>query len=184
MARSSLHRRPRRQRLGCPRGLERLLAAVASLEDRNPLHRSPCSLNTRLRRRTVLESDVPDEKIRVLIVDDEPEVAAVLDELVTGFGHRTAIAHNDVQAIRAVREFAPHVVLLDIRMPGIDGHTVLDHLRGSPQPPTVIIVSGNHEETEARELLQRGAFDYLTKPVDFRYLQQAIAAAAAAAPER
>jgi len=125
---------------------------------------------------------VPDNKIRVLIVDDEPEVAAVLDELVTGLGHQTAVAHNGVQAIRAVREFAPHVVLLDIRMPGIDGHTVLDHLRGSPQPPTIIIVSGNHEEDEARELLQRGAFDYVTKPVDFSYLKQAIAAAAGAAP--
>jgi len=74
--------------------------------------------------------------------------------------------------------FPPHVVLLDIRMPGIDGHTVLDHLRGSPKPPTIIIVSGNHEENEARQLLQRGAFDYVTKPVDWGYLKRAIAAAA------
>src|SRR6267378_8213110 len=125
---------------------------------------------------------VPDDKIRVLIVDDEPDIADVLNEAATGFGHRTAVALNGVQAIRAVREFAPHVVLLDIRMPGIDGHTVLDHLRGSPQPPTIIIVSGNHQEDEARELLQRGAFDYVTKPVDFAYLKQAIAAAAGAAP--
>jgi two-component system response regulator YesN len=125
---------------------------------------------------------VPDDKIRVLIVDDEPEVADLIDEIVTRFGHQTAVAHNGVQAIRAVREFTPHVVLLDIRMPGIDGHTVLEHLRGSPQPPTIIIVSGNHEENEARQLLRRGAFDYVTKPVDFRYLQQAIVAAAHAAP--
>jgi len=125
---------------------------------------------------------VSDDKIRVLIVDDEPGVADVLDEMVTRFGHQTAVAHNGVQAIRAVREFAPHVVLLDIRMPGLDGHTVLDHLRGSSQPPTIIIVSGNHEEDEARELLQRGAFDYVTKPVDFGYLKQAITAAAGVAP--
>jgi len=128
-----------------------------------------------------LESAVPD-KIRVLIVDDEAEVADVLDEMVTRFGHQTAVAHNGVQAIRAVRDFAPHVVLLDIRMPGIDAHIGLDHLRGSPQPPTIIIVSGNHEENEARQLLQRGAFDYVTKPVDFGYLKQAIAAAAGVAP--
>src|SRR6267143_1482414 len=102
--------------------------------------------------------------IRVLIVDDDPEVADILDEMVTRFGHQTAVAHNGVQAIRAFREFAPHVVLLDIRMPGLDGHTVLDHLRGSSQPPTVIIVSGNHQEDEAREVLQSGAFDYVTKP--------------------
>ena len=120
--------------------------------------------------------------IRVLIVDDDPEVAGVLDEMVTRFGHQTAVAHNGVQAIQAVRDFAPHVVLLDIRMPGIDGHTVLDHLRGSPRAPTIIIVSGNHQEDEARELLQRGAVDYVMKPVDFGYLERAIVAAAGVAP--
>jgi len=121
---------------------------------------------------------VPDDRIRVLIVDDEPDVADVLNEAATGLGHRTAVALNGVQAVRAVREFSPHVVLLDIRMPGIDGHTVLDHLKGSPHPPAIIIVSGNQDEHEARELLQRGAFDYVTKPVDLNYLKQAIAAAA------
>src|SRR2546425_212025 len=109
-------------------------------------------------------------------------MAEVLDEMVTAFGHQTAVAHNGVQAIRTVREFAPHVVLFDFRIPGTDGHTVLDHLRGSAQPPTIIIVSGNHQEDEARQLLQRGAFDYVTKPVDFGYLKQAIAAAAGVAP--
>ena len=83
-----------------------------------------------------------------------------------------------MSASHRVLVFTPHVVLLDIRMPGIDGHTVLDHLRVSPQPPTIIIVSGNHEENEARQLLQRGAFDYVTKPVDWGYLKRAIAAAA------
>jgi len=124
---------------------------------------------------------VPDDKVRVLIVDDEPEVADVLNEAATGFGHQTAVALNGVQALRAVREFSPHVVLLDIQMPGIDGHTVLDHLKGSPHPPAIIIVSGNRDDEEARALLQRGAFDYVTKPVDLDYLKQAIAAAAGTA---
>ena len=69
-------------------------------------------------------------------------------------------------------------MLLDIRRPGIDGHTVLDHLKGSPHPPAIIIVSGHRDEQEARELLRRGAFDYVTKPFDLNYLTQAIAAAA------
>jgi CheY-like chemotaxis protein len=50
----------------------------------------------------------------VLKRDGEPAVADVLNEAATRFGHRTAIAHNDVQAMRAVREFAPHAVLHDI----------------------------------------------------------------------
>jgi len=120
--------------------------------------------------------------IRVLIVDDEPDVADVLNEAATRFGHRTAVALDGAHALRAVREFAPHVVLLDIRMSGMDGFTLLEHLKRSPQPPAIIIVSGNADEQEARQLLQRGAVDYVTKPVDLTYLRQAIAAAAGAAP--
>jgi CheY-like chemotaxis protein len=55
---------------------------------------------------------------------------------------------------------------------------VLDHLNGSPHPPAIIIVSGNQDEQEAREFLQRGAFDYVTTPVDLTCLKRAIAAGA------
>jgi CheY-like chemotaxis protein len=120
-------------------------------------------------------------QIRVLIVDDEPTVVDALNEATTQFGHQTAVALNGAQALRAVREFAPHVVLLDIQMPGIDGFTLLEHLKRSPQPPAIIIVSGNADEQDARQLLERGAVDYVMKPVDLNYLKQAIAAAAGSA---
>jgi len=61
---------------------------------------------------------------RVLVVDDDPNVASMLSDLVETFGYRTTTASNAAQALRAVREFLPHVVLLDIRMPGIGGDTV------------------------------------------------------------
>ena len=61
----------------------------------------------------------------------------------------------------------------------MDVFTLLEHLKRSPQPPAIIIVSGNADEEEARQLLQRGAFDYVTKPVSLNYLEQAIIAAAA-----
>jgi two-component system NtrC family response regulator len=63
----------------------------------------------------------------------------------------------------------------------MDGFTLLEHLKRSPQPPAIIIVSGNADEQEARQLLQRGAVDYVMKPVDLNYLRQAIAAAAGTA---
>ena len=119
------------------------------------------------------------KKLCLILADDDPDVASVLNDAVTGFGHRTAVALSGALALRAAREFVPHVVLLDIRMPGVDGHTVLEHLKRSPQPPAIIIVSGNADEEEARQLLQRGAFDYVTKPVSLNYLEQAIIAAAA-----
>jgi CheY-like chemotaxis protein len=63
----------------------------------------------------------------------------------------------------------------------MDVFTLLEHLKRSPQPPAIIIVSGHADEQEARQLLQRGALDYVTKPVDLNYLQQAVAAAAGSA---
>jgi two-component system, OmpR family, response regulator len=117
------------------------------------------------------------EQIRILIVDDEPDLADMLADAVRAFGYRSAIAFNGVQAVRAAREFSPHVVLLDIRMPGIDGHGVLDHLRARSSAPAIIVISGNADEEEARALLQRGAFDYVMKPIDLVYLEQAIVAA-------
>jgi DNA-binding response OmpR family regulator len=117
------------------------------------------------------------DQVRVLIVDDEADLADMLADAVHAFGYRSAIALNGVQAVRAAREFSPHVVLLDIRMPGIDGHGVLDHLRARSAPPAIIVISGNADEEEARALLQRGAFDYVMKPIDLIYLEHAIVAA-------
>ena len=120
---------------------------------------------------------------RVLVVDDDPEVASMLSDLVQAFGYRTATASNAVQALVAVREFLPHVVLLDIRMPGIAGDTVLARLRTSTPSLPVIMVTGNRDEDEAKRILAAGAWDYVSKPVDSAYLEHAIAAAAAASPE-
>jgi two-component system NtrC family response regulator/two-component system nitrogen regulation response regulator GlnG len=120
---------------------------------------------------------------RVLVVDDDPEVASMLSDLVQAFGYRTATASNAVQALVAVREFLPHVVLLDIRMPGIAGDTVLARLRTSMPSLPVIMVTGNRDEDEAKRILAAGAWDYVSKPVDSAYLEHAIAAAASTSPE-
>src|SRR5260370_34879551 len=111
-------------------------------------------------------------QICVLIVDDERGVADVLNDATTGFGHQTAVALNGAHALRAVREFGPDVVLLDIQMPGIDGDTLLEHLKRSPRPPAIIIVSGNADEQEARQPLQRAAVEYVTKHVALNDLRQ------------
>ena len=120
---------------------------------------------------------------RVLVVDDDPNVASMLSDLIQTFGYRTVTASNAVQALVAVREFLPHVVRLDIRMPGIAGDTVLARLHTSTPWLPVIMVTGNRDEDEAKRVLAAGAWDYVSKPVDSAYLERAIAAAAATSPE-
>src|SRR5258708_37742049 len=101
---------------------------------------------------------------RVLVVDDDPNVASMLSDLVQTFGYRTATASNAAQALRAAREFLPHVVLLDIRMPGIGGDTVLVRLRTSTPSPPVIMVAGNRDEDEAKRVLAPGRSVHREKP--------------------
>src|SRR5256885_4751941 len=100
----------------------------------------------------------------VLVVDDDPNVASMLSDMVETFGYRTATASNAAQALRAVREFLPHVVLLDIRMPGIGGDTVLVRLRTSTPSLPVIMVTGNRDEDEAKLVLAAGALGHRRQP--------------------
>ena len=120
--------------------------------------------------------------LRVLIVDDDVAVAQLLTEVVQNFGYSAEMVTSGVQALRAVREFEPRVVLLDVNMPNIGGGTVLERLRSSTPSPAVIIVTGDTNYEQAKALLERGAFDFVTKPVDLAYLKRAIDAAAATTP--
>jgi len=117
--------------------------------------------------------------VRVLVVDDDVAVAQLLTEMVGSFGYTAHMVTSGVQALRAVRELCPQVVLLDVNMPNIDGGTVLERLRTSTPSPAVIIVTGDTNYEKGKVLLERGAFDFVTKPVDLVYLRRAIDAAVA-----
>ena len=121
------------------------------------------------------------DEIRVLLIDDDERVLGVLREAVCAFGYRAYTAANGVQGLRQVREHRPHVVLLDLSMPVLDGHTVFEWLIRSSTACSIVILSGSNDEVAARALLQRGAFDYVAKPVQLAHLQSVIAAAAAMA---
>src|SRR5262249_11173056 len=86
-------------------------------------------------------------------------------------GYRAFTAANAIQGLREVRERRPHVTLLHLAMPGPDGHAVFDHLISSSTPSSIVILSGSNDEVAARALLQRGAFDYVPKPVNLAHLR-------------
>jgi two-component system, response regulator, stage 0 sporulation protein F len=111
---------------------------------------------------------------RILIVDDELSVVEVLGEYFTGQGYSVATATDGAEALGVVERFRPAVILLDVRMPGMDGVEVLRRLRVSDNNPAVIMVTANEDVALARETLKLGAFDYVAKPFDFAYLDQAV----------
>jgi DNA-binding NtrC family response regulator len=122
---------------------------------------------------------MPSSKGRVLIVDDEPPVAAMLEAVVTALGYTPQVASTGSDALRIIPEFRPDVVLLDIALPDVRGEIVLDTLRTADPRLPVIMVTGNPDATLARSTLAHGAFDYVGKPFKLERLRQVLEAAIA-----
>ena len=103
---------------------------------------------------------------RVLIVDDEKDFCDILFRVVKKAGFTALVAHDGEMALEMIRLGLPDVVLLDVRMPGMDGIEVLKRARKlNPRLPVLMITaySGVHDAVEA---IKQGAYDYLPKPLD------------------
>lgn len=102
---------------------------------------------------------------KILVVEDEPDIALALKLALEGAGYETAWAGDGEKALQMLRDDDDcHLALLDIRMPGIDGVEVLKRLRNSDRDVTVIMMSGHGSEELAVECIKIGAEDYLSKP--------------------
>jgi DNA-binding NtrC family response regulator len=110
----------------------------------------------------------------VLIVDDDPELRAALEELMGARGHRAQVAGDAIAGLRLVGQEAPDVVLLDIEMPGLKGSDALPAILALAPNTKVIMVSGTSNTDIARRSLTAGAFDYVVKPIDLGYLAQSV----------
>jgi CheY-like chemotaxis protein len=115
----------------------------------------------------------------VLVVDDEPEVAAVLRDALIDEGYGVEVATDGAQALQRVTTYRPDVVLLDLAMPGLPGDVVLGRLRELDPTLPVIVVTGNTDDERARATLAGGAFDYVAKPFDLGILTRILVAAVA-----
>jgi DNA-binding NtrC family response regulator len=116
---------------------------------------------------------------RVLVVDDEPQVAAMLNDALTSRGYTVQVAETGVDALRLVPEFCPDVVLLDLALPGIRGEIVLDRLHAADAGLPIVMLTGNQDLELARQTLVRGAFDYIAKPFPLTRLYKTLDAALA-----
>lgn len=111
---------------------------------------------------------------RVLIVDDEPLILEVLSEhFRPEFDVETAL--NGADALGAILRQRPDVVLLDINMPRMNGVEVLKDIKQIDESIAVIMVTANEQVSLAAEALKSGAFGYVPKPFDFRYLDHMLA---------
>lgn len=109
---------------------------------------------------------------RVLLVDDEREFVQTLSERLLLRDLGSAIAYDGESALEMVREDEPDVMILDLKMPGIDGMEVLKRVKATQPGIEVIILTGHGNETDRETCMQLGAFAYLQKPVDIDILSE------------
>ncbi len=109
---------------------------------------------------------------RVLVVDDDPEFVEMLRDFLSAKGYEVSTACDGLEALQKVKEERPHLILLDILMPKLDGLEVLEQLRQIDQEVGVIMITAVNEEETGRKGMELGAFDYIVKPLDLPYLER------------
>lgn len=109
------------------------------------------------------------EKQRVLIVDDDANIAELISLYLAKECYETRIVYDGEEALRVFPEFKPHIILLDLMLPGIDGYQVCRELRTTSQVP-IIMLSAKGEIFDKVLGLELGADDYMIKPFDSKEL--------------
>ena len=109
------------------------------------------------------------EKQKVLIVDDDANIAELISLYLIKECYETLIVYDGEEALRVFPEFKPNIVLLDLMLPGIDGYQVCRELRATSQVP-VIMLSAKGEIFDKVLGLELGADDYMIKPFDSKEL--------------
>jgi two-component system, OmpR family, copper resistance phosphate regulon response regulator CusR len=124
-------------------------------------------------------SQIPVSQItspQILIVEDEPRIAAFLEKGLQKNGYHTTIARDGEEATQIIHQRYFDLVLLDLDLPIKDGWAVLRDLRQMPQPdrPIVIVLTARADDGDRHNSLQLGAKDYVTKPFRFNDLLERV----------
>ncbi|MDZ4340031.1 MAG: sigma-54 dependent transcriptional regulator, partial [candidate division NC10 bacterium] len=100
----------------------------------------------------------------ILVIDDEPNILKVIEDILTDEGYRVRTAHSGEVALAEVKRTPPDLVILDIWLPGMDGLQVLDLLKGMLPETPVIMISGHGTIETAVRAVKMGAYDFIEKP--------------------
>jgi len=117
------------------------------------------------------------DPLRVLIVDDEAELVSALEERLNLRGFKASGVTNGAEALSLIAEEPFDVVLLDLKMPGLDGLEVIRRIKAEQPELQVILLTGWGSEEDAEKGKELGAYDYLMKPVKIRDLVRVLLSA-------
>ena len=112
---------------------------------------------------TAMDSSHVVERTQVLVVDDDPSLRTLVCELLSDSGLEPTPAHDGIDGLRKFFELRPNLVVLDVKMPGMDGIQTLEQIRNMSDVP-VLMLTGRASELDTVEGLRSGANDYVSKP--------------------
>ena len=111
---------------------------------------------------------------KILIADDEEDILEIVADRLEFYGFEVQTARDGVECLEAIDRQVPDLLLLDIRMPRLDGLEVLARLQQTRPELPVVVISASTERQVAEDTLSRGAVDYLLKPFEPADLQEKV----------
>lgn len=111
---------------------------------------------------------------KILVIDDDVSISETLELYLTEEGYDVVTAHTGTEGLNQFVKHLPDVVILDIRLPDIDGFTVLEDLREENENVKVIMITAHHDMDSTIRAMKEGAFDYIHKPINVDELDIAI----------
>ena len=113
-------------------------------------------------------------KARVLVVDDDPGIRMVVRDRLRKLGYETRLAEDGSDGLAQIDAWEPDLVLLDLRMPKLDGFGVLEQLNERARRPDVVVITAHGSVEAAVKAMQMGAADFVSKPFDQAHLEHVV----------
>jgi DNA-binding response OmpR family regulator len=107
---------------------------------------------------------------KIMVVDDDDGILNLLERFLLRLGYEVITASNGEEALKNMEQ-RPAIVLLDIMMPGMHGFKVLDKIKETAPSTEVIVITGLDETVVGIESLERGAFEFVAKPINLEHLK-------------
>ena len=115
-----------------------------------------------------------DNQVRLLVVDDEPKICHLIEELLKLEGYRVDVSFSGMEALQMIKKNEYQMLLTDLKMPGIDGLELIKKAKKECPEIRTIMVTGYATVSNAVESLRHGIDDYITKPFNIFELQKAV----------
>jgi DNA-binding NtrC family response regulator len=117
---------------------------------------------------------ISDKKARILVVDDDRNIADILVAYVTKMGYAAAAAYSGAEGIERFRSGGFHMVITDWKLPDMDGMAVLSAVKSIDKNVVVLMITGYPTIDRAVEAIRAGVYDFIAKPIDFKSMEVVI----------